>query len=649
MPHLVVGTAGHIDHGKSALVRALTGTDPDRLKEEKARGITIDLGFAHVTMDGVHVAFVDVPGHERFVKNMLAGATGIDAVLLVVSAEESVMPQTREHFDICRLLGLRHGLVVLTKADLVDRDTVDLVTLEVRDLLAGSFLDNAPVIAASAVTGEGLDAVRAALAALSAATRDRRATGVTRLPIDRVFSVRGFGTVVTGTLVSGRLATDQDVELLPSGRRVKVRGLHAHGAAVEEVSAGQRVAVNLAGVEVGDLARGETLASPGALVPSRVLDAEIDLLASARPLKHGARVRFHFGTSELLGRVAVSSTWGGAPVSHAERAVEPAGEVRPGGSARVRVRLESAAVITRGDRFILRAYSPAVTIAGGTVLDPAPPRGPLRTPAGQSRFESIAWREGDALPGAFLRQVLTERAAHGTTAAALVSRAGVDQETARAALASLVSAGEARQIGALTVSSRAFDELARRLEGEVRAYHQQHPLSTGLPREEARARAVAHADPAVFEAAVDELVTARRLAGRERLALHGFGVALSGEDERALRGVETAFADAGLAPPDESALAAALGVAPASVQRAMTLLLRQRTLVKVGGLVFHAAALERLKSEVRGLKGAPGGARIDVAAFKERYGVSRKFAIPLLEHLDRERVTRRVGDARIVL
>ena len=306
MRSVVIGTAGHIDHGKSTLVRALTGIDPDRLQEEKARGITIDLGFAHAELDGVRLAFVDVPGHERFVKNMLAGVTGIDAVALVVAADESVMPQTREHFDICRLLDVRHGLVVLTKADLVDQDTLELATLEVRELVRGSFLEHQPIVPVSAVDGRGLEHLRGALLTMANALPVRPGAGIARLPVDRAFSVKGFGTVVTGTLVAGQVRVDDELVLVPEARRVKVRGLQAHGETLTSADAGRRLAVNLSGVDLADVRRGDTLTRSGAMVETRIVDAALQLLETAKPLRHGARVRVHAGTSELLGRVAVS-------------------------------------------------------------------------------------------------------------------------------------------------------------------------------------------------------------------------------------------------------------------------------------------------------------------------------------------------------
>ena len=364
---IVIGTAGHIDHGKSALVHALTGTDPDRLKEEKARGITIDLGFAHLEHAGGNFAFVDVPGHERFVRNMLAGAGGIDAVMLVIAADESVMPQTREHFDICALLRVRSGLVVLTKTDLVDDDTLELCRLEVRDLVSGSFLERAPVVAVSARTGAGLDLLREALARIAEQVPPRSADGMTRLPVDRAFSMKGFGTVLTGTLVSGAIHPDSSLRLLPSDRTAKVRGVQVHGRSADVAVAGQRTAVNVGGLDVADVSRGDVLCSPDAFEPTRRADLSVEMLPDAKPLKHGTRVRFHQGTSELLGRVALSSD-----------------------ARYVRIRFEKPAVLTRGDRFILRAYSPPVTIGGGAVLDPHPPRGAIRTAAARARFERLA-------------------------------------------------------------------------------------------------------------------------------------------------------------------------------------------------------------------------------------------------------------------
>ena len=646
MRHLVIGTAGHIDHGKSALVRALTGIDPDRLKEEKARGITIELGFAHARFEDVDVALVDVPGHERFVKTMLAGASGIDAVLLVVAADESVMPQTREHFDICHLLGIRAGVVVLTKADLVDADTLDLVRLEVRDLVAGSFLDGAPAMAVSARTGNGLDELRTALCRLAIDVPPRPADGPVRLPIDRVFSMRGFGTVVTGTLVSGTVRVDDEFVVLPSARRVKVRGLQGHGTALAEARAGQRVAVNLTGADVADLTRGDVIAAPSAFVPTRRLDAAVELLPGERTLRHGARVRVHHGTSEVLGRIAVSSPRVG-------EAAHDAFDVAPGSRAHVRLRLESEAVLTRGDRFVLRAYSPSRTIAGGIVLDPHPPRGAIRTSPARARFDALdpgpgAPCDAPAATTAAVRAVLAERAGEGLPAAALTSRLGIAPPAIDAVVTRLVDEGVATLVGERLVAPGVLTDLEARLVEALAAHHRAEPLSEGLPREELRARVFARAHAEIFEAVVERLTRGGTIVARDRVALASHRVSVSPAEARALEGVRDALERAGLTPPDTTSLASSLGLPPGAVDQALRLLARQRAVVRLDTLWFATSALARLKDEVAELKAVPG-ARVDVASFKERYGVSRKFAIPLLEYLDRERVTRRVGDSRIVL
>ena len=372
MSRLVVGTAGHIDHGKSALVRALTGIEPDRLKEERERGITIDLGFAHTQVGDVTLAFVDVPGHERFIRNMLAGATGVDAALLVVAADESVMPQTREHLDICRLLEVRTGVIALTKADLADGDLRQVAREETRALVRGTFLEAAPIIEVSSMTGEGLDALREALRALASASTARSADGATRLPIDRAFTLRGFGAVVTGTLASGVVSARDSLMVLPRGVTTRVRGLHVHGRAVEIAQAGERVAVNLGDVSVQDLARGDTLVRAGAFEATRVIDVRIELLADAPALRHGARVRFHQATTEVMARVALARVLDEA---RAASSAETRGAVAaaPPAHAHARIRLEAPVVVARGDRFVLRSYSPMMTIGGGLVLDPLPP------------------------------------------------------------------------------------------------------------------------------------------------------------------------------------------------------------------------------------------------------------------------------------
>lgn len=616
MKNIIVGTAGHIDHGKTALVRALTGIDTDRLEEEKRRGITIDLGFAHMEAGGVRFGFVDVPGHERFVKNMLAGAGGIDMVLLVVAADEGVKPQTREHFEICRLLGVRHGLVVLTKKDLADADVLEVARAEVAGLVRGSFLEGAPVMAVSAAAGEGLPELREAMVGLAAQTPERDAAGIARLPVDRSFTLRGFGTVVTGTLVAGRLRAGEEVEVQPGGRRLRIRGLQVHGAPVEEAVAGQRTAVNLVGVEASQLHRGMTLTEPGRWQPAEAVDCRVELLASAPPLRHGAPVHFHAWTAETTAEVRLFD---------ARRTVE-AGE-----AGLVRILLEKPLLLAPGDRFILRQFSPLTTIGGGVVIDPQPP---LRM-----KKEVVAGRlaELETAPVERKLSLWAEEAQWGVDAAALAGRAGVTVEALyelAPAAGLLVIRGERPRVA----PQRRVEEAGLRLRERLARFHSENPLLPGMPR------AAAGLDAGWLEAVLEadrELV-----AEGETVRLRGFAPRKKAEESEAEERIERVFRDAGLeAPPVREALAQA-GLDEARARTLLQLMLKDGRLVRVAPeLVLHRETAERLKAMVR----ARRGQRFGVGEFKEWTGVSRKYAIPLLEYLDRERVTRREGDRRVVL
>jgi selenocysteine-specific elongation factor len=629
MKSIVVGTAGHIDHGKSALVRALTGTDPDRLKEEKARGITIDLGFARTTIDDINFAFVDVPGHERFVKNMLAGVGGIDLVLFVVAADESVMPQSREHFDICRLLRVPTGIVAVTKTDLADSDTLELVKAEVGDLVAGSFLESAPVVAVSAKTGQGLDALRAALVAAAGVVGGRDTNRPARLPIDRVFSMKGFGTVVTGTLVSGRIAVDEELSALPGSRTVKVRGLQVHGARRSDAVAGERTAVNLSGAEVDELQRGQSLVPHNSYEETRIVDADVELLPTAKPLVDGTRVRFHQGTAEILARVAIVGP---------SKTSKPA--LPPGSVGFVQLRLETPAILARGDRYILRAYSPPITIAGGMILDPHPVKLPIRSQDALDRCRRLGF---DPVP-----VMIEDMVGMGLGVSALASRAGINPREAEATIERLIREGRVVRAGDVLVTAAVVEALKTGVRNALAEHHRSNPLSDGIPREELRERLSTRAHPAIFDRALSDLAAAGTIVVRDRVALADHRVALSPEEQQARAIIERAFRDAGLKPPEPGAIAPS--VKPAVADRMLKLLQRQKVLVKVDTLIFHDDTLKQLKADVAALKtSAPNAARLDVATFKEKFGVTRKFAIPLLEYLDRERVTRRVGDVRIVL
>jgi selenocysteine-specific elongation factor len=640
---VVIGTAGHIDHGKSALVQALTGTDPDRLEEEKTRGITIDIGFAHAQLGDVDLAFVDVPGHERFVKNMLAGVGGIDLVLVVVAADESVMPQTREHFEICRLLEIPAGLVALTKADLVGRESLEAVRLDVRELVAGSFLDGAPVVAVSSKTRDGLDELREALLAQAHRVPERSPDGPARLPIDRVFTVKGFGTVVTGTLVSGRIRRGDQLAVVPDasgGRVVVARGLQVHGRRTDEAVAGQRTAVNLAAVGVEDLERGQALVMPGSFEATRVADASLELLPGVR-LRQGARIRFHQGTAEVIGRVAII----GPPPAEGTSAISPDGR------GFVRLRLERPVALGRGDRYVLRAYSTSRTIGGGRVLDPAPPRAATRTAAAMARCLRLAAHSVRTVESAVSAAALMveEAGLRGLPLSALVSRCGVPPRQIDAHVVELVRVHGVERIADRLVAMIHVDRARSALVDLLAAHHRALPLSDGVPREEARARICAGGSPSVFEHIVHGLAGGGVIAARDRLKLAAHHAAPTPEEERARALVEEVLRRAGLTPPNLLALASRVDIPAALAERVLKLLQRDKRVVKIDSLFFHEEALQALKSQVAAIGNGRPDATIDVAAFKQRFGVSRKYAIPLLEYLDRERVTRRTGDVRLVL
>lgn len=616
MKHIIVGTAGHIDHGKTALVRALTGIDTDRLEEEKRRGISIDLGFAHLEAGGVRFGFVDVPGHERFVRNMLAGVGGIDLVLLVVAADEGVKPQTREHFEICRLLGIRHGLIVLTKRDLADAEMLELARLETAELVRGSFLDGAPTVAVSAVTGKGLDELREQLVRAAERVAPRDATGIPRLPIDRSFALRGFGTVVTGTLAEGRLRTGEEVEVQPGGRRLRIRGLQVHGEAVEEALAGQRTAVNLAGVEAGDLRRGLTLTRPGVWEATACVDVRIDLLGTAPMLKHGAPVHFHAWTAETEAQVRLFAA--GQPLE-------------PGRGGLARLMLREPVLLKPGDRFILRRFSPLETIGGGIVIDTQPPLR-LKKPLAAARL-----RELEAAPLERRLALLAAEEPQGTSVARLAARAGIPPEqlpqaAARSGLVLL--RGETPRV---TTAERVLQE-ARRLRAALERFHADNPLLAGMPR------TAAGLDSGWLEAVLAEETSI--VAEGDILRLRSFSPRRKAEEAEAESRMERVFREAGLAvPPVEEALAKA-GVDAERARTLLQLMIKDGRLVRVSPeLIFHREAIEGLKRRLQEKKGQS----FSVPEFKEWTGVSRKYAIPLLEFLDRERVTRREGNLRVVL
>jgi selenocysteine-specific elongation factor len=619
MKNIVIGTAGHIDHGKTALVRALTGIDTDRLKEEKQRGISIDLGFAHFELsESMRLGLVDVPGHERFIKNMLAGVSGIDLVLFVIASDESIKPQTREHFDICMLLGIRKGIVVLTKADLAQGDLLDLARIEVSEFVRGSFLEDAPVVAVSATTGAGLDELRAQLAQLAATVPEKDASQYFRLPIDRAFAMRGFGAVVTGTLVSGAVRVKQEIELHPARKRVRVRGIQVHGADVREATAGQRTALNLAGVDASELARGMSLAEAGRFHTTQQIDCALDLLPSAKPLKHRAPVHFHAGTAEVEAEV---------------RRLQGTDPIAPGSREYVRLVLSEPLLILPGDRFIIRMFSPVITIGGGVVLDIAAPR--------RARSDRLRILETGSLSERIA--LLARESRYGIGITELVARTGaLEADLQKAAAASQITAIQSPQFWILDPAwvTTKLDAL----HDHLKLFHRQNPLQAGVSKEELRSKYLPGAPPWLIDALLARSKTL--VLNGEAVRLSSHKVALKHDEEQATAKIENAFRAGGLATPAVHEVLAKSGVDPTRARTLLQLMLRDKRLVRVTDeLVFHASAMQAL----RALLAAKKGVQFAVPDFKDWTGISRKYAIPLLEYLDRERITRREGDSRVVL
>jgi selenocysteine-specific elongation factor len=637
MRSIIIGTAGHIDHGKSSLVQALTGKDPDRLPEEKRRGITIDLGFADLDLGDVRIGFVDVPGHERFVKNMLAGVHGIDAVALVIAVDEGVMPQTREHFDICKLLEVRQGLVVLTKKDLVGEELLSLVRTEAEELVAGSFLQGAPILAVSARTGEGLGDLRESLQQIAGNVPARSSDFVVRLPIDRAFTMKGFGTVVTGTLVAGEIAAGDELELLPAGLRVRARGVQVHGTSVQRAQSGQRTAVNLASMDASDIERGMVLAPIGRIRPTQIVDVRLSVLPSApRAIRTRSRVRVHIGSAEVLARV---------------RVLNIRGEIPSGETAFAQLRFESPVVALHDDRFIVRSYSPAETIAGGLILDPQAAKHRGRELA-RTHERLSALFEGER-PGK-LAVFVASSGDRGLRLSDIASRTGWSDEVL-SQLVRKAREGMIVEAEGVLVARENFERLGRIAVEAVKLHQKREPLSRGLARETLRERHFAHAAPEMFRAVIARLEKDGLLfMQRDMVRASEHGVELSPADTELREKISRAYEKAGLEAPGFDQVLADAGVSAAHrtyARKILQLLIDNGTLVRVQGeMFFHSQALEHLKQLLRQYAMEHEPERlIDVAKFKELAGVSRKYAIPLLEFLDSEHFTRRAGDKRIIV
>jgi len=638
MSSIIIGTAGHIDHGKSALVRALTGTDPDRLPEEKKRGITIDLGFADLELDGIRFGFVDVPGHERFVKNMLAGAHGIDLLALVIAADEGVMPQTREHFDICKLLGIKSGIVVITKTDLVDAEMLSLVEDDAAELSSHSFLESAPVVAVSSRTGAGLTELKEKLKEVARRVPERSTELVTRLPIDRAFSMKGFGPVVTGTLISGEIAEGAELELLPKKLTVRVRGTQVHGKAVARAVAGQRTAVNLAGVDVAQLERGMVLAEPRTLRTTQIIDARIDVLPNApRGVRSRSRVRLHLNAAEVLARV---------------RVLDHPSEIGSGKSGLVQLRLEVPISTVHGDRFILRSYSPAETIAGGVIVDPFAVKHRGKE-MGQTRSRMNRLIEANRVEKIVAFVEMSELG--GRTVEDLIATTGLKREVISDLTSQGIEQGDVVEAGGLLLSTSSLARLSQGVLSELENHHKREPLARGMLRETLREKVFTHSPPELFAAVIQKLEASGQLvAEKDIIRASSHRVDLSEKDSRLREKLEEVYREAGVECPSiDDALVRAGVTGPQRIQarKVLQLLIEDRVILRVQNEMFmHSSVLDELKVKLLDHASRHEPERlIDVAGFKDLAGVSRKYAIPLLEYFDREKVTRRAGDKRIIL
>lgn len=632
MAFVVVGTAGHVDHGKTVLVRALTGVDTDRLKEEKERGISIELGFApFVLPDGQVAGLVDVPGHERFIRQMLAGAAGIDLVLLVVAADEGVMPQTREHLAIVDLLQVKGGVIAITKKDLVGDDWLELVAEEVREAVKGTVLEHAPLVAVSALTGEGLDLLRRHLAEQAKAVVPRPATGSARLPIDRVFTVRGFGTVVTGTLWSGALRAEEVVSILPQEVSARIRQLQVHNRRVNEAYAGQRVACNLAGVEVGQVDRGSVLVEPGTFRPTRRLDVQLRLLPGAREVRRAQRVRFYLGTAEVFGRVLLLDRE----------------TLAPGEITAAQLSLEEPVIAARGDRFVLRSYSPMTTIGGGLVVEPYATR---HKPGRPEVLAELA-QKLSASPAERALQIL-ERRTWGLPLAELALLAGLPSGEAEAVAQVLAAEGRVLVLSFEGGKYLVTTAQAARWQQEARVtleqYHRRYHLRRGMSREELRSRRFAPLPARVFSSLLEHWQAQGLIVDRGgSLALKDFTPRPSTAEQEKLAAIGAAIREGGWQPPAVEELWARLGLDAEEGEELVRYLVQEGLLVKVSeGLYFSQEAVAQAKERVAALIQARGS--VELAAVRDALGSSRKYVLPLLEYFDQIHFTKRIGDKRVL-
>jgi len=633
MQHYVLGTAGHVDHGKTSLIKALTGIDTDRLKEEKERGITIELGFASLALpSGTTLGIVDVPGHEKFIKHMVAGAAGIDLVLMVIAADEGVMPQTKEHLHICSLLGITTGLVALTKTDLVEPDWLDMVQADIADYLKDTFLEGSPIVPVSAVKETGIRDLLTQIDQAVNKLQDKADDGIFRLPVDRIFTMKGFGTVVTGTLISDKIRVGEDIEILPENISARIRGLQVHNAPVEEAFSGQRTAINLQGIEKSTLDRGNVLVRPHTVWPTKRMDVTFEYLTSnTKKLKNRSLVRLHTGTTEIMTRMVLLDR----------------DELAPGEKTFAQLVLVDEDVVVAGDHFVLRSYSPVTTIGGGTILDPLPGKHKRQN---EKILNDIKILDQGTLPEKI--SVILERAGfEGLTLNALAFRLGVHARKVREALERLYSNRQAILLSgdeAATLSAHLLTHLEDLLLKNLDSYHKSNPLKEGISKEELKAALPATVSARLFNMVLTGLGKRQAIAAeKDNIRLATYQVLLAGEEDNLHRSIAETYAQAGLTPPSLTDVVAGLGPGKTKTQNILKLMIKEGELVKINEeLCFARNVLEKLREDYKAQLIRDGKAT--PATFKDLTGLSRKYIIPLMEYFDTSKLTVRVGDHRIL-
>ncbi|MFB3884992.1 MAG: selenocysteine-specific translation elongation factor [Thermodesulfobacteriota bacterium] len=632
MKHVILGTAGHIDHGKTALVKALTGVDTDRLKEEKERGITTELGFTFLDLSsGIRLGIIDVPGHERFVKHMVAGVWGIDLVALIIAADEGVMPQTKEHLDICKLLKVKKGLVVLTKADLVESEFLHLVREEVTEIVKDTFLKDAPILAVSSVTGEGIPELISTLDHLSAEVEERPSEGIFRLPVDRIFVMKGFGTVVTGTTVSGKLSLAETVAILPSGQEGKVRNLQVYNRPVQEIVAGERAAVNLQGIETSAIERGDVLVRPKTLTATELLDVHLEYLPVApRPLKHRAKQRFHIGTSSTTASIFLLDRE----------------ELLPGEEGLAQIRVERPVVALPQDRFVIRGSGAIQTLGGGVVLD--------IHPAKHRRFSQPVLNDLMVLKDGSNEQAIRQHILHsgmaGISVGDLLNRVAIAAHEIQIILRRMVERGDLLVIDPekmKVIEMRQYQQLKERALIPLREFHQRFPMRTGLAKEELRTKLPVEVDVRLFQILINDLIKAKEIIlEKDKLRLAGHKI--SSVDEKGLvKRVEEAVLKGKLQPPSPKELSEEWSEKEENILAVFDHLAHEGVLVKIkSGMYFHQVPFEHLKGEL--IQFLKSQKEMTTSQFKELTRASRKYSIPLIEYFDQIKLTLRVGEKRIL-